>query len=1533
MKKILGLDLGTNSIGWAVVSTNDDGKPMKIQGMGSRIIPMDAATLSDFDKGNSKSQTAERTSFRSTRRLRERHLLRRERLHRVLNILGFLPEHYARQIGWEKSDPKWYGKFIDYAEPKIEWRESQDENCRKHEFLFMDSFNEMLSDFTKSQTAMTEEKKRIPHDWAIYYLRKKALSEKISKEELSWILLHFNQKRGYYQLRGEDETPSDRREYVEKIKVRKIDKGEPDKKNSARSWYMVTLENGWLYQATFTSEPQWLDQVKEFLVTEELNEKGVIKTDKEGKERRKLTILPSFEEIDLMSQTDKDKYFNKIKAKTELTIEESGKTVGTYIYDTLLQNPDQKIRGKLVRTIERRFYRDELKRILDKQKEFHPELRDRQLYAKCIYELYQSNESHRKNIENRDFTFLFLDDILFYQRPLKSKKSLISDCPFESLSAPNGQKYGIKCIAKSHPLFQEFRLWKLICNLKIYQREKEIDGKTHRDVDVTSEFLKSEDDYASLFEYLNDRREISQKVLLETYFGLKKPKGKDLQCPFRWNYVEDKTYPCNETRGLILSRLEKSGVESSFLTKDVEEKLWHILYSVEDKIEIEKALRTFASRQNLSDEFVENFRKFPPFRKEYGSYSAKALKKILPLMRMGKYWSEEVIDVNTRQRIEKIITGEYDEKIRISIREKVINLTGIRCFKALPEWLASYIIYGRFSEAKEITKWENPDQLSEFINKFRQHSLRNPIVEQVILETLRTVRDIWLKEEQIDEIHIELGREMKNPADKRKKMTEQITENENTNLRIKAMLIELQKMDDVENVRPYSPTQQEILKIYEEFALGTIDKNDPDFQFIEKIAKASQPSKSDLIRYKCWLEQKYRSPYTGDIIPLGKLFTPAYEIEHIIPQSLFFDDSFNNKVICEAEINKLKDNQLGYEFIKNHHGEKVRTSSEKVIEILSVDQYESFVKENYPSRSGKSKRLFMDEIPDKFIERQINDTRYISKEIMRLLSNIVRERLDSGEFEEEPTSKHVIPCTGSITYKLKQDWGLNDVWNSLILPRFERLNEITDSERFTVTNEQGHKIPSIPFELQKSVTKKRIDHRHHALDALVIACATKAHVQYFNNESARSQQYHIQRGLARKLRRFEEVEIFKRIKNKEGVWVRSDEKIKRDVPKEFFKPWDSFTEDARSALNEIIVSFKQNLRIINKTVNNYQKYDTNGKRTTRKQVKGDSWAIRKPMHKDTVFGEVNLRRIKIVSLNEAIKRPLSIVEKDLKKKILELQKQGCDSVKIKKHFADNADAWSEINFSKIRVYYFTRESKERYFAVRKTLDTSFEETKIENSVTDTGIKKILLRHLETKNGDPELAFSPEGIEEMNSNIKEYNNGKSHKPVLKVRVYEKADKYSVGSIGNKSSKFVEAQKGTNLFFAVYQTDQGKRVFETISLNIVIERQKQGLTSAPEKNENGDKLLFVLSPNDLVYIPLKNEKPDEISFENLDKDRILKVVSFSGKRLYAIPFTVASVIFDKNEYTQLNKIELIDTKEILIPFFTDRLGRVNKLKSRT
>ena len=1507
-KHILGLDLGTNSIGWAVVNREEKEDAASvlscIADAGSRIIPMDAAMQSDFAKGNTMSQTSNRTRYRGVRRLRERHLLRRERLHRVLALMGFLPRHYADALTR-------YGKFKSGVECLLPW--SKDDGDRPL-FLFADSYNEMLQLFWQEHPEIMEAGMKIPYDWTIYYLRCKALREAVSGQELAWILLNFNQKRGYYQTRGE-ETETDKAKEEKYYALKVVDVVDSGDKKGKDTWYNVILENGMVYRRPAKEKPDWVGKVKDLIVTTQLNEDGTPKTDKEGNVKR------SFRMPD-------DNDWGLLKVKTENDIQTSGHTVGEYIFGALLRNPKQKIKGKLVRTIEREFYKDELRLILEKQKELTPELSNRDLYLECINELYPQNEAYRQSIAAKDFTYLFLDNIIFYQRPLKSKKSMIDECPYEyheCLKDGKKTKKYVKCISKSHPLYQEFRLWQFVGNLRIYRSGVDGEGRPVDDIDVTAELLPDEESRARLFDWLNDCADIKEPELLTKYFNIKKPKGKGAELPYRWNYVRDRAYPCNETRGSILARLQKAGVDTTFLNaKEDEEHLWHILYSVSDRNELRTALTRYAQRHNLGDAFIATMAKFPPFDADYGAYSAKAIKKLLPLMRMGTHWNVESIDAATKVRIQKILDGEVDESIRTRVREKAMHLESMEQFRALPLWLACYVVYDRHSEANDNTKWHAPEDIDKYLKVFKQHSLRNPVVEQVILETLRTVRDIWKKHGHIDEIHVEMGREMKNPADKRKQMTERALQNENANLRIKALLTEFLNPElGIENVRPYSPSQQELLRIYEDTALNSVDEPD---DYIDDILKKftdakNRPTLSDIKRYKLWLEQHYVSPYTGQTIPLARLFTTDYEIEHVIPQSRYFDDSMSNKVICEAEVNKLKDNALGYEFIRQHHGEKVTLNGGRTVTILETDNYCDLVERTYGKKNrGKMRKLLLEDIPAEFIERQMNDSRYISKLVKSLLSNIVRE-----EGEQEATSKNVVVCTGGVTDRLKHDWGVNDVWNRVILPRFQRMNEITQSERFTAVSTTGHLIPAMPLELQKGFNKKRIDHRHHAMDAIAIACATRDHVNLLSNEAALPKNQSNRHKLSHKLRRFEDIII-----------TRQGELKRKSVAREFLLPWPSFPVDVERALRDIIVSFKQNLRVINKTTNHSLRF-VNGKKQLVPQTSGDSWAIRKSMHKETVFGEINLQRKKPCKLKEAMLQPHRIVDRDLRQKLTELMGKGFTEKQIKAYFADNADVWRDINLAKIEMYYFTRETSDRFFATRKSVDASFDKKTIEEKIADSGIQQIMLRHLEQYGGKADLAFSPDGIDEMNRNIVSLNGGKHHQPIYKVRVYEKADKFAVGQAGNKNRKFVEAAKGTNLFFAVYEEETidkktgevvKKRSYRTIMLNEAIDKMKRGLPL-------DEDAVFILSPGDLVYVPTEEERNAGKVNMPLDKERIYKMVSASKFRVYFVQERVASTIQDKFEFSPLNKMERALTgemiKEICIPITVDRLGNIIKMEA--
>ena len=1526
-KTILGLDLGTNSIGWALVKSDFEEKKGQIEGMGSRIIPMEQGVMSDFGSGLSISQTANRTSYRGVRRLVERGLLRRERLHRVLNKLKFLPEHYANAIDFDKR----LGQFKNGLEVKLNYRKNKE---GKHEFLFMDSFKKMVNEFS----ARNQEVK-VPLDWTLYFLRKKALSEKISKEELAWLLLNFNQKRGYYQLRGEEEEISEgkTKEFVS-LKIKEvIDSGEVIKKTGDKL-YDVVFENGCEYDRQITKIENWIGKTKEFIVTTSVSKSGETKY--------------SYKAV------DSEKDWIAIKTKTEQDIDKSNKTVGEYIFDTLLENPSQKLRGKLVKTIERKFYKAELKSILSKQIEFHTELQDQDLYKACIEELYPINESHRNSIKDKGFEYLFAEDILFYQRPLKSKKSSIANCPYEKkVFVKDGvkQKVALKCIPKSNPLFQEFRLWQFLKNIRIYQREATLVNKTEIDVDVTHEFIQNEEAWVELFDFFNNRKEIDQKAFLKKY--------KINEKTHRWNYVEDRKYPCNETRTQFVSRLKKVTDlnHEEFLTAQNEQELWHLIYSVKDKLEYVKALGSFAKRKELNQHsFVDSFIKFPPFLADYGAYSEKAIKKLLPLMRKGRYWNETLIRKDVKDRIlsiqERLHSIDYDSEVfkkdkdnRLqTIADDDIPKQLLKSFLAYPKntqlkglntYQACYAVYQRHSEVGDILCWKNPMDIDVFLHEFKQHSLRNPIVEQVVTETLRVVRDIWQyhgggKVDFFDEIHVELGRDMKSSSDKRKSMSAQQTENEKTNQRIKALLQELKEDSHVEDdVRPYSPSHQEILKIYEEGVYNRFEADDD----ILKIRKNASPSKKEIERYKIWLEQGYISPYTGSPISLSSLFSERYQIEHIIPQSRYFDNSLSNKVICESEVNEDKSNKTAYEYMKANGGKKLNGT----ITLLTLKAYEDHCNRCFKKSKTKLKHLLSEDVPDGFINRQLNDSRYISKMVKALLSNIVRE-----EGEKEATAKRLVPVTGSITSKMKQDWGLNDKWNELITPRFKRLNEMTKSNDFGYWDTSKNMFRTqIPEVIAKGFSKKRIDHRHHALDALIVACVTKNHTNYLGSLNAEKKNYSLRDLLL--------------IKNKEG-----------DYTKNFSHPWPGFTSDAKEGLGKILISFKQNTRVINKTNNKYLSYkdeegkmrlgkDGKPKKELTKQVKGDNWAIRKAMHKDTVSGAVSIKRKKktLANLTAYLEQWQLIVDKPIRRKVRNLNDLFNGDVKaMKKHLKSHPIAINDEEVVKIEVYETVEATATR--GIGTALTEKFTRKQLE-AVSDSGIQLIFENHIKNYTEEDgierfDLAFNTEGLEDLNKNIVSLNRGKFHQPIYKVRLYEVGNRFAVGEMGNKKDKFVEAAKGTNLFFAIYwDEEKQKRVYDTVPLNEVITHQKQTAhikakdnTPIAVKAEKG-QFLFTLSPNDVVYVPTDEELGDTrlVDFNALSKEqleRIYKMEKVSKNECYFIQNYIATLIYKydaKKKFGELGSQNKLQTTMCSFGYKIsdrcwklklDRLGNVIEVK---
>ena len=100
-----------------------------------------------------------------------------------------------------------------------------------------------------------------------------------------------------------------------------------------------------------------------------------------------------------------------------------------------------------------------------------------------------------------------------------------------------------------------------------------------------------------------------------------------------------------------------------------------------------------------------------------------------------------------------------------------------------------------------------------------------------------------------------------------------------------------------------------------------------------------------------------------------------------------------------------------------------------------------------------------------------------------------------------------------------------------------------------------------------------------------------------------------------------------------------------------------------------------------------------------------------------------------------------------------------------------------------------------------------------------------------------------------------------------------------------------KKGQTFTLRIYEDKEGNRSYNTIPLNEVIERLKQGLSPVPDANEKGIPLKFHLSPNDLVYVPKTDERKMKLKM-----GQIYKFVDSSGTTANFIPHRVSNLIYN-------------------------------------
>ncbi|MBO7570827.1 MAG: type II CRISPR RNA-guided endonuclease Cas9 [Bacteroidales bacterium] len=1334
MKKILGLDLGTNSIGWAVVNEaeNADEKSSIIK-LGVRVNPLTVDELTNFEKGKSITTNADRTLKRSMRRNLQRYKLRRENLIEVMKSNGFIND------------------------------------------------NSILTENGNKTTFET------------YRLRAKAATDEISLEEFARVLLMINKKRGYKSSRKAKSTEEG--QLIDGMDVAKqlyennltpgqfslnlLKQGKKYLPDFYRSDLQAEFDKVWNFQKQFYTDIL-TDSLKDdirgknksqtwAICAKPFNIVGFKRTGKTAEQKienyqwraNALSEKLGLEELAVVlseingQSNNASGYLGNISDRSK-ALYFNHQTVGQYQMAKLAANPNYSLKNEV---FYRQDYLNEFETIWETQAKYHKEL---------TYEL-------KKEIR---------DVVIFYQRPLKSQKGLISFCELESKEIEvdiDGKKVkkitGSRVCPKSSPLFQEFKIWQILNNIQVTGK---VIPNDNPDLFGKAESLKNgkrflyQEEKEKLFNELNTKEKLSKNEAIKLLFD----KTKDIDL----NYKEIEG---NKTQAALFNAyrtiIEMSGHDEELKKKTIADifkelkintdilqfdsnidaeqqpmyKLWHLLYSFEGDNSVsgnEKLIKKLKEQYGFDKEYAEVLAKVV-FQPDYGSLSAKAIKKILPHMKDGLEYSVACEYAGYNHSKRSLTKEELDNKV---LKDKL---------ELLP-----------------------------------RNSLRNPVVEKILNQMINVVNEIIDEYGKPDEVRIELARELKKSAKEREELTASI--NQTTKL------------------------HEEYVKILKSAPFN-----------LEHV------SRNDIIRYKLYKELEkngYKTLYSNTYIPQEKVFSKEFDIEHIIPQAKLFDDSFSNKTLEVRNVNLKKSNATAYDFVLAEYGEKKADEYTNRIENLYADKVISKTKRD---------KLLMKEadIPSGFINRDLRDSQYIAKQAREMLEGIV---------------KFVVPTTGSITDRLREDWQLVDVMQELNWDKYDQLG-LTYYEQ----DRDGRQIKRI-----KDWTKRN-DHRHHAMDALTIAFTKHSFIQYLNNLNAR-----VQKGTDEYFD-LDMVELMDLSKEERSSAIYGIEKkeLERDSHGKLrFKPpipLDEFRAEAKRQLENILISIKAKNKVVTQNINTTKKKGGKNKRV--------QLTPRGQLHLETVYGSSKKYVIKEEKVNASFdtEKIMTVASPRYREALLaRLNIFGNDPKKAftGKNTLEKLPEWlNESHTEKVPEKVKTIDF-ETIYTIRKEISPDLKIDK----VVDAHIRKILEDRLAKFGGDAKKAFSnldenpiylnkDKGIKIKRVTITGINNA--------IALHDKRDKNGnpiLDSNGNKMpSDFVNT--GNNHHVAIFRkpkldkegkpitNENGEIVYELdeviVSFFEATSRTMLGIPIIDKdyKKDEGWQFLFTMKQNEYFVFPRYDE----------------------------------------------------------------------------
>lgn len=1062
MTKILGLDLGTNSIGWAVVGENKRFQQNSIFPLEDKGVHIFSEGVK-IEKGVESSKAAERRQFRSARRLKFRRKLRKYETLKVLIKNGMCPLSLDELEKWRSLKDTSTGKtqtFKNYPQSK--------------EFL-----NWLRTDNERNP----------------YHFRAKAAKNKLPPMQLGRAFYHLAQRRGFLSNRLEQ---NDEAAYEElRNQIFEILESE----NEIRS-LQSALEDLFPDADSEEKEDEQIEKLQR-AIFKNFNKKKSPKDYNEIKQNIE-AILNRKENLGKVSQGIKD---------LNDEIKESGfDTLGQYFYKLYKDNLKE---GKDKINIRRRYtaredhYLREFKYICKVQelnKEITTQLEkaifyqrplksQKGLVGKCSFE----KDKPRSPISHPAFeefrALQFINNIKYKnengewitldieQRKLiwnlflrKSKPSFDFTEIREKLSPRNTQldfNYSDRTNVSGCPTIAQLKnVFGEDWQNEVYQHYK---LKTFRKKQGTkSKEEVIHDVWHVLFTF--NKQEKLKDFAIRNLHCAQKTADKFSKIKLKRDYaslslkaIQNILHYLRE--GLIFTY----AVFLANINKVVGDKIWNDPKN--QKIirnELSSIIENYREEKrkiSIVNDLISHFKNKNNNSNKSYLLSDKDKKEIVEKIK-DSYGSVTFGGFGKDKQNEIIawIEEHYQKQLREGKNGEFIKP------KRLDEIFADFLIANFNATAEQLDKLYHPSDIEVYKQPERSEdgklylgspiipSIKNPMAMRT-LHQLRKLVNTLIREGTIDEetrIHIELARDL-NDANQRKVIQRFQRDREKENNVIRGIIAELFK--ETKNVSNYLPQDDDLTKV--KLWTEQIQDNVDLFNLVKN-------EKDPITKYKLWKEQEGICIYTGKQIPLHKLFDGiSFDIEHTLPRSISNDNSLENKTVSDAVFNRQeKGNKIPTELsnyseilprIKKWELEAERyeilfNSRKKAKGLETKEQKDKRIQEKHYYKmyldywKGKYKRFTMKEVPKGFKNSQIVDTGIITKYSRAYLKSVFPS---------------VYAVKGSMVSEFRKIWGLQSEYEK----------------------------------------KERTNHIHHCIDAVTIACMTKEKYDVLANAWTQEERY------------------------------------------------------------------------------------------------------------------------------------------------------------------------------------------------------------------------------------------------------------------------------------------------------------------------------------------------------------------------------------------------------------------------------------------